>query len=259
MSVDWITVIAQVINFLILVWLLKRFLYQPVMSAMQRREARIAERLETADQRERDADQAREQFEADQAQLARDRKTLLDKARADVDQQKKAWLDEAHAEIQSLRDQWHRQIREEQSEFLTHVRREATQTLMTLMSQALSDLADQRLEAAIVSRCLSQLQQLDDDQLHQLVSDMARLTVRSRFDLDADDRNRLSQQLTERLGRSIDLDYEQAPELIAGIEILGDGQRLSWNLADYMTALDDRVTALLSPAGAPPTETPHHA
>ena len=45
MDVDWITVSAQIVNFLILVWLLKRFLYRPVLNAMNRREQRIHQRL----------------------------------------------------------------------------------------------------------------------------------------------------------------------------------------------------------------------
>ncbi len=51
MQIDWLTVIAQIVNFLILVWLLKRFLYQPVINAMDQREQRIAERLQKAELR----------------------------------------------------------------------------------------------------------------------------------------------------------------------------------------------------------------
>ena len=47
MQVDWITTIAQIINFLVLVYLLKRFLYGPIVSAMIHREAHIAERVVT--------------------------------------------------------------------------------------------------------------------------------------------------------------------------------------------------------------------
>ncbi|GGX61825.1 F0F1 ATP synthase subunit B family protein [Saccharospirillum salsuginis] len=259
MSVDWITVIAQVINFLILVWLLKRFLYRPVIEAMQRREQRIAERLTSADQRESDAEQARQRFESEQAQLAEERSALLEEARSEVERQKKEWLDEARAEIQTQRDKWHRQIQEEQTEFLAQVRRRGAETLVTLMNQALGDLADRNLESAILSRLLTQLNNLEDEDLGRLVGDSTRLTVRSRFDLGADDRNRLSRQLHDRIGRAVDIDYEQAPELIGGIELVGDGQRLSWNLADYMDSLNDRIAEMLSPSAAIATRAVHHA
>ena len=44
MLIDWFTVVAEIVNFLILLWLLKRFLYKPVLNAMDKREATIASR-----------------------------------------------------------------------------------------------------------------------------------------------------------------------------------------------------------------------
>jgi F-type H+-transporting ATPase subunit b len=49
MLIDWFTVGAQVVNFLILVWLLKRFLYKPILHAIDERERRIAKELADAD------------------------------------------------------------------------------------------------------------------------------------------------------------------------------------------------------------------
>jgi len=48
MLIDWFTVVAQVVNFLILVWLLKRFLYRPILNAIDAREKRIATKLADA-------------------------------------------------------------------------------------------------------------------------------------------------------------------------------------------------------------------
>ena len=48
MSIDWITVIAQIANFLVLVWLLKRFLYRPILDGIDAREAEIARSMAEA-------------------------------------------------------------------------------------------------------------------------------------------------------------------------------------------------------------------
>ena len=45
MLIDWFTIIAQALNFLILAWLLKRFLYRPVLNALDEREKLIASEL----------------------------------------------------------------------------------------------------------------------------------------------------------------------------------------------------------------------
>ena len=49
MLINWFTVVAQAINFLILVWLLKRFLYKPILQAIDEREKRIATQLADAE------------------------------------------------------------------------------------------------------------------------------------------------------------------------------------------------------------------
>ena len=49
MLIDWFTVAAQALNFLILVWLMKRFLYKPILNAIDAREKLIAKELADAD------------------------------------------------------------------------------------------------------------------------------------------------------------------------------------------------------------------
>jgi F-type H+-transporting ATPase subunit b len=67
--IDWYTVAAQALNFLILVWLLKRFLYQPVLDAIGAREQRIAMQLADAASKEAAATKEREQFESKNREL----------------------------------------------------------------------------------------------------------------------------------------------------------------------------------------------
>ena len=55
MLIDWFTVGAQALNFLILVWLLKRFLYKPILHAIDEREKRIAKELADADAKKAEA------------------------------------------------------------------------------------------------------------------------------------------------------------------------------------------------------------
>ena len=63
MLIDWFTVIAQVVNFLILVWLLKRFLYRPILDAIDAREKRIALALADADAKKVEAEKERDAFQ----------------------------------------------------------------------------------------------------------------------------------------------------------------------------------------------------
>ena len=108
MQIDWLTVIAQIVNFLILIWLLKRFLYQPVINAMDRREQRIAERLHNAELREQAAADTRLDYQHKIEALEQDRDALIKQAREAAESERRVLLDEARNEVAEKRSHWQR-------------------------------------------------------------------------------------------------------------------------------------------------------
>src|SRR5271155_1747633 len=94
MLIDWFTVGAQALNFIILVWLLKRFLYKPILDAIDAREKRIAAELADADAKRAVAQKERDEFKQRNDDFDRQRAALLAQA-----------VDEAKAERQRLVDE----------------------------------------------------------------------------------------------------------------------------------------------------------
>ena len=90
MLIDWFTVVAQVINFLILVWLLQRFLYKPIVNAMQTREERIASQLRDAEKQKAEAEVESAKFRIAHDQLEQRKQELLREAEADAETLKNA-------------------------------------------------------------------------------------------------------------------------------------------------------------------------
>src|SRR5690554_7829907 len=80
MSIDWITVAAQLANFLLLVWLLKRFLYRPILKGIDAREAEIAKRLAAAKEAKENADAEKQRYQQQYADHLTVRDNLLEEA-----------------------------------------------------------------------------------------------------------------------------------------------------------------------------------
>ena len=80
MPIDWFTVVAQAINFLILVWLLKRFLYKPILHAIDEREKGIAAQLAEAEAKKAEAQKERDDFQHKNEAFDQERAALLKKA-----------------------------------------------------------------------------------------------------------------------------------------------------------------------------------
>ena len=99
MLIDWFTVAAQALNFLILVWLMKRFLYQPILHAIDEREKRIAAELADADAKKAEAQKERDEFQHKNEEFDQQRAALLTKATDEAKAERQRLLDEARKAV----------------------------------------------------------------------------------------------------------------------------------------------------------------
>lgn len=248
MQIDWITVSAQVVNFLVLVWLLKRFLYRPIVDAMQRREQAIADRLQQADAREREADDEACEYRERRAKLEREREDILAGAREEADRKRREMLDKARDEVEAQRREWQEQLARERDDFAAALRERTVEAVQAISRQALADLADSGLEARVVDVFVERLRAADDEIRDALAADDGPLRVHSSFELDSQVRSRLTRALHEHLSREAEVEYDQDGELLCGVELRRAHHRLGWNLAGYMDQLGERLDAAFGPA-----------
>lgn len=249
MEIDWITVAAQIVNFLILVWLLQHFLYKPITQAMARREQRIADRLKEAEEARRKAEREAAQYRKQQKDFEDQRSELIRKAEQKADERRKELEQKARQAVDEKRQAWDRQIEEEQEGFLGDLRRRATEQFCALARKALADLADSELEAQIVSVLMARLKKLDEDWLKKMTEAAEKagsIEVRSAFELAADQRRGLTRTLHDLLSSSVDVDYGQSDEIACGVEIRAGGQTLRWSLNSYLEQLEDELSSELS-------------
>ena len=249
MLIDWFTVGAQALNFIILVWLLKRFLYRPILRAVDERERKIAAALADADSKKAEATLERDEFQRKNAEFEKHRAVLLAQA-----------TEEAKAAGQRLREEALKAVDTE-----TAKRREGLQTEATNLSRrlsermqqevfgvarkALTDLAAASLEDRMSEVFCTRLRLLDGKTKEDLGSALnaasAPAVVRSAFELASAQRAALQQALNETFRSDVRLRFQTAPDLVAGIELTTDGHKLAWTIADYLTSLEASVGQLL--------------
>ena len=102
MLIDWFTVGAQALNFIILVWLMKRFLYKPILNAVDARERRIAAELADADAKEAEAQKERDEFRRKNEEFDQQRAALLSKATEEAKAERQRLLDDARKAADAL-------------------------------------------------------------------------------------------------------------------------------------------------------------
>jgi F-type H+-transporting ATPase subunit b len=256
MLIDWFTVGAQALNFIILVWLLKRVLYKPILDAIDAREKKIAAELADAAAKKAEAQKDRDEFQHKNATFDQQRAALLSQATDEAKAERERLLSEARQAADAVSAKRLETLGTDAHNLSQSVSRRTEQAVFSIARKALTDLATTSLEERLGEVFTRRLRGLDGPAKTALglalktESDPA--LVRSAFDLPAAQRATIQNALNETFSANIHVRYETAPELISGIELSANGRKVAWSIADYLTSMEKSVGDLFKKNGLPP-------
>jgi len=249
MPIDWFTVIAQAFNFLILVWLLKRFLYKPILHAIDEREKGIAAQLAEAEAKIAEAQEERDDFQHKNEAFDQERAALLKKATDEAQTERQRLLDQARKDADSLRAKRQDALRREQLNLSQEIIRWTQKQVFAVSRKTLADLAAMSLEERMVEVFVERLRTLTGAAKEELAAALKASAqparVRSAFDLPPAQQNEIESAVKETFGAKTLVQFQTAPELISGIELSTNGQKVAWSIADYLATLEKSAGELL--------------
>jgi F-type H+-transporting ATPase subunit b len=261
MLIDWFTVAAQVLNFLVLVALMKHFLYQPVLEAIAAREKRIADQIADAVAKEKQAAVERKTFEDKNAAFDEQRAGLLGKATADAQAEGQRLAVEAQKAADALAAQRQQALTTQAAHLQQLLADRAAHEVFAVARKTLADLANVGLEERMVEVFNRSLHDLTDPAKHTLGAALQQSAepalVRSHFELPAGQQAAIRNAVNETFSADVPLRFEAAGDAICGIELSAGGQKLAWTIDGYLRDLEREVAALLAPGAQPVRAQPH--
>jgi F-type H+-transporting ATPase subunit b len=241
--IDWFTVIAQIVNFLVLVALLKRFLWGKITQAIDAREARVAGELAKAEQRNKEAQQLAEKLRAQALEQERKREEMLIQAHKETDEERHRMIQEARVSVIEMERKWHEDLDREQAAFFRELRARAAVEVLNVIRRALADLSSAELQQCVIDVFLQKLRGVDAATLKEIGPDGK--LVRSAMDLPTPVREQIEAILKERTGMPLKLQFEKDPAMAWGIELRGNGRRIGWNPESYLDAMEQNLRGAL--------------
>ena len=249
MLIDWFTVGAQVLNFLILVWLMKRFLYKPILNAIDAREKRIAKELADADAKKAEAQKERDEFQKKNEEFDQQRAALLTEATDEATAERQRLFDEARKAADALSAKRQESLTNDARNLNQAITRRTQDEVFAIARKALTDLATTSLEERMSEVFTRRLRESNGETKHVLAEALKTAAepalVRSAFDLSADQRAVIQKTLNEIVSAEVPVRFETAPDLVSGIELSTTGQKVAWSIADYLASLEKGVGELL--------------
>ena len=247
MLIDWFTVSAQIVNFLVLVWLLKRYLFRPILRAIDAREKDIESCRAAAKAETEKARQEREECRQETERLDHQRSSVLAEARDEARKERARLLEAAEREAAELRATRQKELASEMAERRDELLRLARREIIEGTRKLVSDLASAQLEQSVVDVFLKRLDELAAaPPIRSSQGDKAcqSIRVRSAFPLSSAQQQRITEELRRKFSTSTAPSFEVDQDLVLGLELTVGDERIGWNADGYLTAFQHQLDAL---------------
>ncbi len=238
MELNWSTVVLEMINFLVLVWILKRFLYKPVLQMIARRQAGIEQTLADAKALHVDAEKLREQYEGRLANWNEERQKARESLSQEMNAERTAKLNELQSSLQQEREKARVAEARHRADELRKMEETALKQGARFASRVLEQVSGPETQARLVELVAAGLTQLPGERIAAMRDSFGKtsepMIVVSAFPLTEDQRQRLGQALATFAGRDPPLQFELENKLLAGVRISIGGWVFSANLLDEL-------------------------
>ncbi|MEO6596764.1 MAG: F0F1 ATP synthase subunit delta [Planctomycetota bacterium] len=258
MLIDWFTVGAQALNFVVLVWLMKRFLYGPILKVVEARDERVAAELADAKKKQLEAGQERDTFQHKNEDFDQERDGLMKKAKEAADAEGQRLLAAARQAAEAASNKLQQALHNEAKGLKGAIAGRAQQEVFAIARKALADLASVSLEAHVGEAFVRRVRGLDDaakaglDKALHAATEQA--LVRTAFDLPSEQREAIQKALNETFSMAVPLRFETSPDLVSGVELTANGQKVAWSIAEYLRSLQESVDQVIGKQSAPVTK-----
>lgn len=239
MLIDWFTVAAQVVNFLILLVLLKIFLFDKIKNAIDQREKNIQERFDKAEKQKQEAEQEYEKYTQKTKALEDKWDAKLEQAEKEAKDRRNALVKEARQEVDGLKKSWQNALKKQKSSFFERFQKQAARQIFDTVKKTLSFLADTDVQDQAVKKFLSRFQDLDKDKLPETLEEPPGISTG--FALSENQKKSIEKVLSEKRSDLKDITFDVRPELVFGLALAAGGKKITWHAQNYLDALEKEL------------------
>jgi len=223
MSLDWSTFLLEILNFLVLVWLLKRFLYRPVLEVIEERKARVEKALQQAQASQTQAQALREQYESRLADSRKQQEQARAQLHTEIEAERQKQMEALRASMEDERERRKLLQARQETAQASQVQKQALLQAGAFAGRLLDRVAGPETEARLTTMLMEELAGLPEARvadLRRAMSDQpGPVRVTSAYPVPDDTRAALAAALEQLLTQRPQLEFAQDDTLIAGLRV----------------------------------------
>lgn len=223
MELSGSTFVLEIINFLVLLWLLQRFFYKPLQAVIARRRAGIEQQVADAEAMQHQARDLQSQYENRLSHWEAERQSAREALQQEIDRERARQQADLRQMLEQERQKAEVSQQRQLLERQLHLERQALQQGSRFAARLLEQCVGPELEARLLDMLLDALPQLPAEQQQSLREREAEhsqpVEVISAYPLSEEARSRLQQGLNQLLGKPGECRFRQDPSLLAGLRV----------------------------------------
>ena len=238
MELSWSTFILEIVNFLILVWVLKHFFYQPVLDVIARRRGEVEKTMTDATALKQEAEQLRQQYEGRVAEWNEERQQARDALSRDLENERARRLEALKQELAQTRDKVRAAEENRQAVATRAIENSALEQGARFATRILEQAAGPELESRLIDLFIDELSKLPEEELERMHRQQENapgtVSITTAYPITEQQRQRLTQVLRPVSGSEQEPGFETDPELVAGIKVTLGAWTLAANIRDEL-------------------------
>ncbi|WP_323844211.1 F0F1 ATP synthase subunit delta [Microbulbifer magnicolonia] len=245
MELSWSTFLLEIVNFLVLVWILKRFFYKPLQSVIARRQQNVETQLAEAAQTRQQAVELQQQYEARLDEWQRERRSAHEDLQRELRAERARGEKDLQETLQQQRQKAETVERRRQSELQRQLERQALEQGGQFAARLLQQGSGPELQQRLLELLLHSMSALSEERLQALRQSIAEAgmaeagkvaEITSAFPLTQPQRRQLQHTVREILHRDLTCHFVEDPELLAGLRIAVGPWQLGASVRDELQA-----------------------
>jgi F-type H+-transporting ATPase subunit b len=254
LNINWSTLLFQVLNFVVMVFVLWRFLFKPVIRILDERSLRVTRALDDAEQREREAQDLRVEYEEKLAQGQEQVVVMRQQAQEELAQTKRQILNETRQEITAMRDKAESEIQESRQQAIYQHRHELGRLITVLSARMIRESTGETFQQASIEKFIDRLAALPVEDYRQTLGEgevaLLHAQLVSAQELDTGDAARIEEMVRHVADQPIEVIYKVDGSLIAGASVRFGDVVIDGSVAGQLENLKERYTAELEQSEA---------
>ena len=241
MSINWFEIIAQIFNFFLILFILQKLLYKPVLKAMEERQRRTHEAQIEADNKMRDANKLVATYEKKVADIEKEKRKILDDAKTQAEEAKEDLLEKYKTEAENKRIAYLKEIEDEKHDFTLNLRKTLGDSAVKIASHLLASISSRELEDEVFGTFIDNLRDLRQRIPNFDSLEEETVNIHSYRDLSHGEKQRIENVLNDYSDILKTINYQTDPDLILGYELNLETYTVHANIENYLNIIEKEI------------------